>query len=67
MPNPPIEKLLTIEEVAEIARVHVNTLRLHVRTGRFPQPGRSGRRMVWLESTIREWQSGLASNSEIRA
>lgn len=50
-----MDRLLTIEEVADLTRVPVNTLRYwrHCRTG--PKAARMGKRLVWRESEVTRW------------
>lgn len=50
-----MDRLLTIEEVAEVTRVPVNTLRYWRHCGTGPKAARMGKRLVWRESEVTRW------------
>lgn len=50
-----MERLMTINEVAEYLRVPVETIRWLRQDGRFAPAVRVGRRLVWEESAIVTW------------
>ena len=50
-----MERLMTIDEVAEYLRVPVETIRWLRQEGRFAPAVRVGRRLVWEECTIASW------------
>ncbi|MCW2760146.1 MAG: hypothetical protein JWR85_347 [Marmoricola sp.] len=50
-----MERLMTIDEVAEYLRVPVETIRWLRQEGRFAPAVRVGRRLVWEESAIAGW------------
>lgn len=51
----PMERLMTIDEVAEHLRVPVLTVRWLRQDGRFTPAIKVGRRLVWEESAIIRW------------
>jgi excisionase family DNA binding protein len=50
-----MERLMTIEEVAEYLRVPVLTVRWLRQEGRFAPAVKVGRRLAWEEGTLAEW------------
>jgi excisionase family DNA binding protein len=50
-----MERLMTIEEVAEYLRVPVLTIRWLRQEGRFAPAVKVGRRLLWEESTVNRW------------
>lgn len=50
-----MEKLLTLEEVAELTRTPLSTLRYWRHRGEGPNTFRLGRRVLARESDIRAW------------
>lgn len=48
-------KLKTIEEVAEMTRLPVATLRWHRHRGTGPKSGKVGRRIVYREQDVEAW------------
>lgn len=50
-----MERLMTVDEVAEYLRVPVETVRWLRQEGRFAPAVRVGRRVVWEESAIADW------------
>lgn len=48
-------KLKTIEEVAEMTRLPVATLRWHRHCGTGPKSGKVGRRIVYREQDVEAW------------
>lgn len=50
-----MERLMTIDEVAEYLRVPVETIRWLRQEGRFAPAVRVGRRLVWEECAIASW------------
>ena len=50
-----MERLMTIDEVADYLRVPVLTVRWLRQDGRFAPAIKVGRRLVWEESTIIAW------------
>jgi excisionase family DNA binding protein len=50
-----MERLMTIDEVAEYLRAPVETVRWLRQEGRFAPAVRVGRRLVWEESAIVAW------------
>jgi excisionase family DNA binding protein len=53
-----VERLLTIDEVAEVLRVPVPTIRWLRQEGRFAPAVKIGRRLAWERATITAWISG---------
>ena len=56
-----MERLMTIEEVAEHLRVPVLTIRWLRQDGRFAPAVKVGRRLLWEESAVKAW---VAQNRE---
>ena len=55
-----MEKLLTVDEVAELFNVSADTLRREWQAGRFPQPLRISRRSIrWKLSTLQRFIESL--------
>lgn len=51
-----MNELLTLEEVAEITRIPVTTLRWYRATGQGgPKSGKLGRRVLYRRSDVLEW------------
>lgn len=50
-----MERLMTIEEVAEHLRVPVLTIRWLRQEGRFAPAVKVGRRLLWEESVVNDW------------
>ena len=50
-----MERLMTIEEVAEYLRVPVLTVRWLRQEGRFAPAVKVGRRLLWEESAVNRW------------
>ena len=50
-----MERMLTTEEVAAIARTSPSTVRYWRHTGKGPQGVRRGRRVLYPESAVRAW------------
>ncbi len=50
-----MERLMTVDEVAEYLRVPVETVHWLRQEGRFAPAVRVGRPVVWEESAIAEW------------
>ena len=50
-----MERLMTIEEVAEYLRVPVLTIRWLRQDGRFAPAVKVGRRLLWEESAVNRW------------
>jgi excisionase family DNA binding protein len=50
-----MERLMTIEEVAEYLRVPVLTVRWLRQEGRFAPAVKVGRRLAWEETAVAEW------------
>jgi excisionase family DNA binding protein len=50
-----MERLMTIEEVAEYLRVPVLTIRWLRQEGRFAPAVKVGRRLLWEESAVNRW------------
>lgn len=52
-----MDRLLTIEEVAEVTRVSTNTLRYWRHKGKGPRGARmgGGKRLVYRESDVTRW------------
>jgi excisionase family DNA binding protein len=50
-----MEMFLTIEEVAELLRVKVTTIRWLRQEGRFIPAVRIGRRLVWSMADVQAW------------
>ena len=50
-----VERLLTTEEVAELARTSPSTVAHWRSHGTGPRGGRFGRRILYPESAVREW------------
>jgi predicted DNA-binding transcriptional regulator AlpA len=48
-------ELLTIEEVAELTRKTVSTIRWLRATGNGPKSGRLGKRVVYRRADVEEW------------
>jgi len=47
---------LTVQQVAPMLGVHVNTLMLWLRTGQnAPKSFKSGKKYIFLESDVRDW------------
>lgn len=62
-----MDKLLRIEDVAEMTGIPVNTWHYWRSTGKGPRPAKLGRRLVWRESQINSWideQFELANSKE---
>lgn len=59
-------KLKTIEEVAEMTRLPVATLRYHRHLGTGPKSGKVGRRIVYREADVEAWidEQFAAGNKE---
>lgn len=53
-----MEKYLTTEEVAEIARTSASTVRFWRHQGRGPQGIKRGRRVLYAESAVARWMAG---------
>lgn len=52
-----VEKLLTLDEVAELVGVKRNTLTAYRVRGQMPEPDKQyGRTPLWKESTIKKWR-----------
>jgi predicted DNA-binding transcriptional regulator AlpA len=49
---PGLPHLLTLEEVARVFRTSTRSVRKWINAGRFPQPVKVGRRLLWTTSTI---------------
>lgn len=49
---------LTIEDVAVLLSVTVDSVRTKIKTGSLPQPRRSGRRLYWKKSVFLNWMDG---------
>lgn len=56
-PEGPMEKYLTTEEVAEIARTSPSTVRYWRMAGTGPKGVRRGRRVLYPESVVEQWMS----------
>ena len=52
-----MERLMTIDEVADYLRVPVETIRWLRQEGRFAPAVKVGRRLVWEECAIVSWAS----------
>jgi excisionase family DNA binding protein len=50
-----MERLMTIDEVAEYLRVPVMTVRWLRQDGRFAPAIKVGRRLLWEETAVKEW------------
>lgn len=50
-----MERLMTIDEVAEYLRVPVLTIRWLRQDGRFAPAVKVGRRLLWEESAVKAW------------
>jgi predicted DNA-binding transcriptional regulator AlpA len=50
-----MDKLLTIEEVSEMTRIPIATLRYYRATGQGPKSARLGRRVVYRRSDVEAW------------
>ena len=50
-----MERLMTIDEVAEYLRVPVLTVRWLRQEGRFAPAVKVGRRLLWEESAVNSW------------
>lgn len=50
-----MERLMTIDEVAEYLRVPVLTIRWLRQEGRFAPAVKVGRRLAWQECDVRAW------------
>jgi excisionase family DNA binding protein len=50
-----MERLMTIDEVAEYLRVPVLTVRWLRQEGRFAPAVKVGRRLLWEESAVNRW------------
>lgn len=50
-----MEKYLTTEEVAEIARTSASTVRYWKMTGKGPKSVKRGRRVLYAESAVEQW------------
>lgn len=61
-----MEKLLLIEEVAEMTRLSENTLRFMKHQGRGPRCAKLGRRIVYRESDVQAWIDGRFEESARR-
>ena len=49
-------KLMTINEVSELLRVHPNTLKNWIKYGEFPPAlSTGGRRLLWERETVEQW------------
>jgi excisionase family DNA binding protein len=59
---PLIEPLLTLEEVADLLRVPVLTVRWLRQEGRFAPAVKVGRRLVWTRSDLAAW---IAAQREV--
>jgi excisionase family DNA binding protein len=53
-----VDRYLTTEEVAEIARTSAGTVRYWRHIGKGPQGVRRGRRVLYPESAVERWLSG---------
>lgn len=53
-----MDRLLTIDEVSELTRVPVNTLRYWRHCGTGPSSARIGKRVVYREADIARWIDG---------
>jgi excisionase family DNA binding protein len=53
--TPTMERLMTLDEVADYLRVGVQTVRWLRQEGRFAPAVKVGRRLVWEESAIVAW------------
>lgn len=56
-----MERLMTLDEVADYLRVGVQTVRWLRQEGRFAPAVKVGRRLAWQESAVRDW---VAANRE---
>jgi predicted site-specific integrase-resolvase len=54
----PVERYLTTEEFAEIARTAPSTVRYWRHVGKGPAGVRRGRRVLYPESAVEQWMSG---------
>ena len=63
---PQIKRMLTTDDVAELAGVSPQTVRRWWKAGEMPAPLRCGRRAIrWTAATIEEWiQSGCTPITE---
>ena len=59
-----MERLMTIDEVAEHLRVPVETVRWLRQEGRFAPAVRVGRRLVWQESAISAWAEAQSEQAQ---
>lgn len=54
-----MEKYLTTEEVAEIARTEPSTVRYWRMVGKGPKGIKRGRRVLYPESVVERWMRGV--------
>jgi hypothetical protein len=59
-----MERLTTIDKVAEHLRVPVETVRWLRQDGRFAPAVRVGRRLVWQEPAISAWAEAQSEQSQ---
>jgi excisionase family DNA binding protein len=60
-----MERLMTIDEVADHLRVGVQTVRWLRQEGRFAPAVKVGRRLAWQESAVREWVAANRESAEL--
>ena len=60
--NMPGWSLLTINEATKLSGLSKTALQDRVAAGRFPAPGKDGKRRVWLLKDIRAYCEAVAAN-----
>lgn len=62
-----MEKYLTTEEVAEIARTSPSTVRYWRHIGKGPRGVKRGRRVLYPESGVTEWMTAEEDTDKVAA
>lgn len=58
------KEYLTIEDVAVLLSVTVESVRTKIKLGSIPQPKRRGQRLYWKKSVFQDWMDGSGDGSE---
>ena len=62
----PLERLLTIKQIADETGISRSTIYRRMEEGTFPKPVRIGPRATrWRASTIKDWLEGLKDSDEV--